>query len=242
MFAVNSDSTGFTVLYSFTGGSDGGGPSAGLILSGDTLYGTAGGGGSSRSGTVFKVNTDGTGFATLHSFTAVSGPPLYSNSDGAYPRGALILSGNTLYGTASRGGNSEAGTVFAVNIDGTGFATLHYFTGFSGGASPQAGLILSGNTLYGKSPEPRPPSRRSGALARREGRRGERKDEAGATRSFVPEGTRFMFAPQPSDESLGYSRASLRDVESRPPKHVRSRRGEGWDEGRFACLASMSRN
>src|SRR5207247_8678523 len=71
----------------------------------------------------------------------------------------------------------------------------------------------------------------SGALARREGRRGERKDEAGATPSFFPDGTRFMFAPQPSDESLGYSRASLRDVESRPPKHVRPRRGEGWDEG-----------
>src|SRR5439155_10643633 len=64
-----------------------------------------------------------------------------------------------------------------------------------------------------------------------EPRRGERKDEAGATPSFVPDGTRFIFAPQPSDESLGYSRASLRDVESRPPKHVRPRRGEGWDEG-----------
>src|SRR6266516_2746523 len=31
------------------------------------------------------------------------------------------------------------------------------------------------------------------------------------TRSFVPHGTRFIFAAHPSDESLGYSRASLRD-------------------------------
>src|SRR5881296_154645 len=58
----------------------------------------------------------------------------------------------------------------------------------------------------GKSPEPR---------------RGERKDETGATRSFVPDGTRFIFASQPSDESLGYSRTSLRDVDSRHAKHVR---------------------
>jgi hypothetical protein len=42
----------FTTLYSFTGGSDGGEPSAALILSGNTLYGTA--------GTLFALNTDGT--------------------------------------------------------------------------------------------------------------------------------------------------------------------------------------
>ena len=40
----------------------------------------------------------------------------------------LILSGNTLYGTASSGGSSGDGTVFAVNTDGTGFTTLHSFT------------------------------------------------------------------------------------------------------------------
>ena len=43
---------------------------AGLILSGNTLYGTTTGGGSSGNGTVFAINTDGTGFTTLHSFTA----------------------------------------------------------------------------------------------------------------------------------------------------------------------------
>ena len=47
----------FTTLYSFTGGSDGANPSAGLILLGSTLYGTAEFGGSSGHGTVFAVNT-----------------------------------------------------------------------------------------------------------------------------------------------------------------------------------------
>src|SRR5206468_6859036 len=57
-----------------------------------------------------------------------------------------------------------------------------------------------------------------------EPRRGDRKDGTGPVRSFVPDGTRFMFAPQPSDKSLGYFRASLPDVESRHAKHVRSPR------------------
>src|SRR5436309_5801444 len=55
---------------------------------------------------------------------------------------------------------------------------------------------------------------------RPEPRRGERTNAAEPTRSFVPDGTRFIFAPQPSDESLGYSRASLRDVDSQHAKHV----------------------
>src|ERR1035437_7798694 len=145
----------FTNLHSFTDGSDGAFPLAGLILSSNTLYGTAEGGGSSGYGTVFAVNTNGTGFTNLYSFTATSGS-LSTNSDGAKPHGGLILSNNTLYGTANQGGSSGVGTVFALNTDGTGFTNLHSFTARSGasatnsdGAYPQAGLILSGNTLYG---------------------------------------------------------------------------------------------
>src|SRR6266542_644321 len=132
----------FTSLHSFTA-SDGAGPYAGLILSGNTLYGaaeTADFGGSSGFGTVFKVNTDGTGFTNLHNFTG---------SDGARPEAGFILSGNTLYATAAEGGPSGNGTLFAVNTDGTGFTTLYNFTGGDDGAFPDTGLILSGNTLYG---------------------------------------------------------------------------------------------
>src|SRR5450759_1910741 len=71
----------FTALHSFNN-SDGASPFAGLILSGNTLYGTAYQGGSSGHGTVFAVNTNGTGFTNLHSFTATFN---YTNSDGANP-------------------------------------------------------------------------------------------------------------------------------------------------------------
>jgi uncharacterized repeat protein (TIGR03803 family) len=167
VFALNTDGTGFTTLHSFTAtfgnypnytNNDGAGPIAGVILSGNTLYGTAYGGGSSGNGTVFAVNTDGKGFTNLHNFTALSEIFHGTNSDGSGPLGGLMLSGNALYGTASHGGSSGRGTVFKVKTDGTCFTTLHSFTVISGGypfeinedgAYPFAGLILSGNTLYG---------------------------------------------------------------------------------------------
>ncbi|HWX22872.1 MAG TPA: choice-of-anchor tandem repeat GloVer-containing protein [Candidatus Binatia bacterium] len=150
VFKLNTDGMGFTNLYSFDGGSDGAHPAGGLILSANTLYGTTTAGGGSGNGTVFKINADGTGFTNLYSFTAgASCGYSVCNRDGAMPRAGLILSGNTLYGTAVEGGSSGNGTVFAVNTDGTGFTNLYSFTGGSDGAYPWAALVLCGNTLYG---------------------------------------------------------------------------------------------
>jgi uncharacterized repeat protein (TIGR03803 family) len=162
LFAIKIDGTGFTNLHSFIGGSgsfpgitntEGATPSAGLVLTNNTLYGTAQYGGGSGNGTIFAVNTDGTGFRLLHTFTEASFPNLI-NSDGANPTSDLVLSGDILYGTASGGGSAGNGTVFNVGTDGTGFTTLYSFSLTSGttnndGADPYAGLILSGNSVYG---------------------------------------------------------------------------------------------
>jgi uncharacterized repeat protein (TIGR03803 family) len=152
VFAVRTDGSGFTNLHCFSAGgyngtpaytnSDGARPFTALLLSGGVLYGTTESGGSAGLGTLFKLNTDGSGFTNLYVFTA-------ANSEGARPDAALVLSGNTLYGTALRGGSSDGGTIFAVNTDGSGFRTLHQFTGGSDGDSPYAGLTLSGDTLFG---------------------------------------------------------------------------------------------
>jgi len=151
VFALSTDGSVFAAPYSFTGGSDGANPTAGLILSNNTLYGTASAGGSSGHGTIFSVNTNGSSFSNLHSFTATANDSfgLHTNSDGANPYVGLILSGATLYGAANDGGSSGQGTVFAVNTIGSGLTTLHSFSSGSGGAYSSAGLILSGNTLYG---------------------------------------------------------------------------------------------
>ena len=142
----------FTNLHNFDSGlTDRGVPGA-VILSNNVLYGTSFYGGSANNGTVFKLNSDGTGYTNLHSFSAYF--PGFTNSDGANPGGgyvqnsALVLSGGALYGTAMNGGKFGGGTVFKINVDGTGFTNLHDFTGLDGGG-PNAGLILSGNTLYG---------------------------------------------------------------------------------------------
>jgi uncharacterized repeat protein (TIGR03803 family) len=117
LFAVNTNGAGFTNLHSFTAthtnssgyytNSDGAGPEGGLVLSGNTLYGTTQYGGSSGDGTVFAINTNGTGFTILHSFTY---------SDGTHPIGGLVLSGSALYGTAELGGSGGVGTVFSLSF------------------------------------------------------------------------------------------------------------------------------
>lgn len=148
IFSVRTDGTGFTNLFSFSNGNSGIKPMARLLLSGSTLYGTAWQGGSSGKGTVFAVNTNGTDFTILHSFTAISGSPS-TNSDGGNPIAGLILSGSTLYGTAFHGGSSGGGTVFTINTDGTGFTVLFDFDGSGEAGGPRGSLILSGNTVYG---------------------------------------------------------------------------------------------
>jgi uncharacterized repeat protein (TIGR03803 family) len=146
----------FTILHAFTTpaglqetNSDGAISQAGLVLSGNALYGTTSAGGMSDDGTIFKVNTDGSGFTNLYTFTAISGSFPFTNGDGANPFAGLILASNILYGVACNGGSLGRGTVFAINTDGTGFTNLHSFSYKSDGSGPQGRLVLSNNTLYG---------------------------------------------------------------------------------------------
>jgi uncharacterized repeat protein (TIGR03803 family) len=149
VFRVNVDGTGFATLKHFAG-PDGAGPYAGLVLSGGTLFGVTvrGGTSTSQAGTVFKINTNGSGFAVLKSFNASAFPP-----QGVGPMARLLLSGNILYGTAATVLNYTpgVGTIFRLNTDGTGFATVMAPTGGPSGPAfySQAGVVLSGSTLYG---------------------------------------------------------------------------------------------
>jgi uncharacterized repeat protein (TIGR03803 family) len=88
-----------TVLYSFTGGADGGNPSAGVIRdSAGNLYGatTIGGAPGMGYGVVFELDTAGTE-TVLHTFAG--------GADGANPVGGLVRdSAGNLYGTTQDGG------------------------------------------------------------------------------------------------------------------------------------------
>jgi uncharacterized repeat protein (TIGR03803 family) len=134
-FSATTDSSSVRVLNS-----DGADLYERVILSGNTLYGIATSGGSSGNGTLFKVNTDGTGFTNLHTFSE-------SPTNGMLPFGGLCLSSNTLYGTTAWGA-TPGGRVYAVSTDGTGFNIVHSFEPGSG-ACNYGGLIVLGNSVYG---------------------------------------------------------------------------------------------
>jgi len=154
------------VLYSFSGGSDGAHPEAGLTLtSAGVLYGTSYSGGSAGWGTIFQLSPPTTGDTwtqrVLHSFTG--------GADGGSPAGGVILGQNSvLYGTASFGGDlspnhcpingvsSGCGVVFRLVPSGGPIATwtetvIHSFEGPpNDGSRPTQNLVAATNgTLYG---------------------------------------------------------------------------------------------
>ncbi|MDD4890165.1 MAG: PEP-CTERM sorting domain-containing protein [Phycisphaerae bacterium] len=147
VFKFNLDAGVLTKLHDFTSATEGQHPMGDLVLYGDYLYGMTGygGGTTTDNGTIFKMKTDGSGFAVLHTFVGGS-------ADGAKPQGSLTLSadGNTLYGMTSQGGGADNnGIVFSIPTSGGALSILHDFTGGTDGGSPQGSLVLSGTTLYG---------------------------------------------------------------------------------------------
>jgi uncharacterized repeat protein (TIGR03803 family) len=138
-----------TVLYSFTGGADGGSPQAGLVRdAAGNLYGTTFYGGFTGSeacdfgcGVVFKLSPAGT-YTVLHSFAG--------GSDGANPFAGLTRdSAGNLYGTTQYGGVHGNGVVFKLSPAGTE-TVLHRFTGGADGGNAVAGLAQDGlGNLYG---------------------------------------------------------------------------------------------
>jgi uncharacterized repeat protein (TIGR03803 family) len=133
------------IVYSFQGGSDGADPEAALTNVRGTLYGTTYRGATSgngiSNGTVFSVTPAGTE-TVVHSFRG-------GTRDGANPVASLIEFRGNLFGTTTKGGTSNGGTVFRINL-ATGRKTiLHKFSGSDDGADPQASLINVGGLLYG---------------------------------------------------------------------------------------------
>ena len=143
-----------TVLYSFKGAPDGGGPYAGLVQdAAGNFYGTTSLGGSGN-GTVFKLDINGKE-SVLYRFAG--------GADGSLPTASLVLdpAGN-FYGTTDEGGSyacnhlEGCGTVFRLDT-AHNLTILHTFTGGKDGAEPIAGLVrdrtgrLYGTTYEGAS-------------------------------------------------------------------------------------------
>jgi len=129
-----------TVLYSFTGGSDGGNPYAPPVEGTDgNFYGTTWYDQMQGCGTVYKITPSGT-FATLHAL---------SGTDGCMPTAPLIeVNDGSFYGTTELGANNNFGEVFRITPSGQ-FVVIAQFHGTDGG-NPYAPVVQGGDgNFYG---------------------------------------------------------------------------------------------
>jgi uncharacterized repeat protein (TIGR03803 family) len=155
VFRIAPDGSGYTTLYSFTGGADGDFPLGALVRDTDgTLYGTASetlfsyGCDTNSCGTLWQLKPNGE-FTVLHTFAG--------GNDGANPAGNVLKIGKSIYGTTQYGGGSGCsshgcGTVYKLSV-GTKvkYKVLHKFAeGTSDGQRPLAGLAQGAKgKLYG---------------------------------------------------------------------------------------------
>ena len=129
-----------SIVYSFTGGSDGSSPYGGLISNGSVFYGTTSTGGAYGYGTVFKLTPSGE-IAILYSF--------HGGADGGTPLCTLVMDAlGNLYGTTQAGG-SGYGTVFEVTPSGTETVLHSFFPNGTDGYTPYGGLVFDNGNLYG---------------------------------------------------------------------------------------------
>ncbi len=148
VYRMNKDGTGYTVLRSISNNNF----NAGWIYappmqgSDGRLYGTTSRSGTSGNGTAWALNTDGSGFVTLHDFNGSDGSevnsPLFQASNGA------------LYGMAKKGGTYNQGVIFRMNSNGSGFSVLRHFMGPDGAAPLYCGFMQAADgQLYGMTTE-----------------------------------------------------------------------------------------
>ncbi len=128
--------------------SDGASPISGLVQGLDkNLYGVTHRGGQYDAGTLFKIATNGAAFELLPNYFEFL--PNYPYAPQTLTRTAL----GTLFGV-SYGGIQNAGTVFRLNPDGTGFTVLYSFDRNPFDGDYPFGALVQGSdgTLYGTTP------------------------------------------------------------------------------------------
>ena len=156
VFYVAPDASSFSTFRSLSNAPDAANPQGDLVVSGNNLFGTSFGGGTSGAGTVFLGQTNGT-LSRILNFGAVDANTA-TNLAGASPAAAVALApaGNIIFGAASAGGIYANGLIFLVTTNGAFSSVLHTFTFLDSntgtnadGATPLGAMALSGGTLFG---------------------------------------------------------------------------------------------
>jgi uncharacterized repeat protein (TIGR03803 family) len=111
LFKIKTDGSAFQLLYKFgETHHDGKNPYGSLLLVGNQFYGTTANGGDNDLGTVFVINTDGSGYHRLYSFSGQT-----NHGDGAKPIDNVVLVNGWLYGMTTEGGVNGQGAIFKVS-------------------------------------------------------------------------------------------------------------------------------
>lgn len=150
VFKINSSGQE-SVLYNFTGGSDGGIPIGRLLANQGSFYGMTSSGGdpTCACGTVFKLDSSGT-LSVLHAF---AGGTDGSQNEGQPELGLVLINGD-LYGATSFGGVSGCdgtlgcGVIFKVTPP-TSETVLYRFAAQADGGFPQDLIRDPAGNLYG---------------------------------------------------------------------------------------------
>lgn len=151
IFKVGIDGSGFSILHTFVGGANDGSEPMGLTGNQGVLYGSTHRGGDANFGTVYKMNSDGSGFTLLIEFTGTSSLNFLT-----FPNSAPLFLNDVLYGTVQQnsivnnswGGGS--GGLYKINTDGTGLSIYNFVYPFADGRSGGELTDLDGK-LYGSS-------------------------------------------------------------------------------------------
>lgn len=141
IFKINQDGSGFSMLRSFAKDASGWQPFTGVIPASDgLLYGTTYVSTQAGKGTLYRIATNGTGFAV----SAVL-------PDGSCRAALLETADGKLLGLACGGGSLGYGGVFTVNKDGTGYSLNRLFgTNATDGLFPKSSLTqTSDGSIFG---------------------------------------------------------------------------------------------
>jgi uncharacterized repeat protein (TIGR03803 family) len=142
VFQISSTGT-LTTVWQFGGFTTDGRKPYGALLQGNDgyFYGTTFAGGTSNSGTVFRVSSSGNE-TNLYSFGS-------HQNDGSQPYAGLTLgSDGYFYGTTYEGGTNNDGTIFRISPSGT-YTTLYSFGSHQNdGSQPYAGLTLGSDGYF----------------------------------------------------------------------------------------------
>lgn len=154
IFRLNKNGGNYQILHTLDS-IDGAGRAMNILTRNNYLYISTEAGGKYNSGTIIRLNKDGTGFKKIYDYYDWN-RSYVNNSNILYSRNfwfqrKIFINGDSIYGISQFGGKYSYGSIFRMKIDGTDFASLYDFDGNISGANPTGKFVSDGKSLFAKT-------------------------------------------------------------------------------------------